>query len=95
MSREPITKDEIDRRYEELFREAEEGGYHLNPDVEFTKNLVRGLLFSTAQYMPGVSCRLANGRSRRTPTSSVPAITGPDLQDYEACCVRSMYQMRC
>jgi len=39
-----ITRAEIDRLYEKLKREAEEGGYHLNPDVRFTKDLVRGLI---------------------------------------------------
>ena len=35
-----ISDEEIQKLYERLNREAEEGGYHLNPDVEFTKDLV-------------------------------------------------------
>jgi rubrerythrin len=38
-----ITPESVDRRYKELFEEAETGGYHLHPDVPFVKNLIRGL----------------------------------------------------
>lgn len=32
---------EVDAAYQRLKAEAESGGYHLNPDVEFTKDLIR------------------------------------------------------
>ena len=45
-----VTRDEIDRLYQKLHREAEAGGYHLNPDVEFTRALVEGLLVNEKRY---------------------------------------------
>ncbi len=42
MTSKEISDQEVDARYRKLDREAEEGGYHLNPDVDFTKNLVGG-----------------------------------------------------
>ena len=41
-----IPAEKVDALYERLDREAEASGYHLNPDVEFTKGLVEGLLIS-------------------------------------------------
>jgi ferredoxin-thioredoxin reductase catalytic chain len=87
MSMEPITKDEIDRRYEELFREAEEGGFHLNPDVDFTRNLVRGLLFNAGRYgFQACPCRLASGNRQEDLDIICPCdYRDPDLQDYGTC----------
>ena len=48
--------------YERLKREAEEGGYHLNPEVDFTKDLVRSLLINEKRYgYWACPCRLASG----------------------------------
>jgi len=58
-----IAPEEIDRLYKRLDREAEAGGYHLNPDVEFTKGLVRGILVNEKRYGYGACpCRLAAGK---------------------------------
>ncbi len=58
-----VSPEEVDRLYERLKREAEAGGYHLNPDVEFTKELVRGLLVNEKRYgYWSCPCRLASGR---------------------------------
>jgi ferredoxin-thioredoxin reductase catalytic chain len=57
-----IEQKEIDDLYERLNREAEEGGYYLNPDVEFTKELVKGLLVNEKRYgYWACPCRLASG----------------------------------
>jgi ferredoxin-thioredoxin reductase catalytic chain len=59
---EKASQKEIDAFYEQLNREAEEGGYHLNPDVEFTKELVEGLLVNKQRYgYMACPCRLADG----------------------------------
>ncbi|MFB3765453.1 MAG: ferredoxin-thioredoxin reductase catalytic domain-containing protein [Methanotrichaceae archaeon] len=42
--------EEIDKLYDKLNKDAEKGGYHLNPDVQFTKALVRGLLINEHRY---------------------------------------------
>ncbi len=48
---------------ERLSREAEAGGYHLNPDVEFTEDLARGLLVNEGRYgYWACPCRLASGK---------------------------------
>jgi len=57
-----ILQKKINQLYERLNREAEEGGYHLNPDVEFTKDLVNGLLINEKRYgYWACPCRLATG----------------------------------
>jgi ferredoxin-thioredoxin reductase catalytic subunit len=57
-----VTPEEITRTYERLKKDAEAGGYHLNPDVEFTKDLVRGILVNEKRcgYW-NCPCRLASG----------------------------------
>jgi ferredoxin-thioredoxin reductase catalytic subunit len=57
-----IDQKEIDAVYQRLNREAEAGGYHLNPDTEFTKDLVKGLLTNERRYgYWACPCRLAAG----------------------------------
>jgi len=50
MSVPAVAPEGIDRLYEKLKKEAEAGGYHLNPDAEFTKALVKGLLTNEKRY---------------------------------------------
>ncbi len=38
-----IHQEEIDKLYERLKKEAESAGYYLNPDMPFTKELIKGL----------------------------------------------------
>lgn len=45
-----LTPAQVDELYLKLKNEAEDSGYHLHPDVEFTKGLVRGLLVNEARY---------------------------------------------
>jgi ferredoxin-thioredoxin reductase catalytic subunit len=57
-----IRDEEIEILFKRLDREAEEGGYHLNPDVNFTKRLVKGLLINEKRYgYWACPCRLASG----------------------------------
>jgi len=52
----------IDKLYDRLNSEAKAGGYSLNPDIEFTKDLVRGLLANEARYgYWNCPCRRATG----------------------------------
>jgi ferredoxin-thioredoxin reductase catalytic chain len=52
----------IDALHERLEREAEASGYHLNPDLEFTRGLVEGLLTNERRYgYWACPCRLATG----------------------------------
>jgi len=57
-----IPSQKIDSLYERLDREAEASGYHLNPDLEFTRGLVEGLLTNEQRYgYQACPCRLATG----------------------------------
>ena len=57
-----ISNDEVDNLYKILDRDAELSGYHLNPDLDFTKDLVRGLIINQNRYgYRACPCRLASG----------------------------------
>jgi ferredoxin-thioredoxin reductase catalytic subunit len=56
-----VTQGEIDSEYNKLKTEGESGGYFLNPDIEFTKELVKGLLINERRYgYMACPCRLAS-----------------------------------
>ena len=78
---------EIDRLFKRLDREAESGGYHLNPDIAFTKDLVRGLLINERRYgYWACPCRLASGKKEEDLDIICPCdYRDPDLTDYHAC----------
>ncbi|MDO8568963.1 MAG: ferredoxin-thioredoxin reductase catalytic domain-containing protein [Dehalococcoidales bacterium] len=60
MSEQPITQAEVDALYDRLNREAEAGGYHLNPDVQFTRELIKGIIANQRRYgYWSCPCRLA------------------------------------
>lgn len=82
-----VTGEEIDALYEQLDREAEAAGYHLNPDVAFTKDLVRGLLVNQKRYgYRACPCRLADGEKEKDLDIICPCdYRDPDLLDWGAC----------
>lgn len=84
---EDISQEEVDALYERLDREAEAAGYHLNPDVEFTKDLVRGLLVNEKRYgYWACPCRLASGEKQKDLDIICPCdYRDPDLLDWGAC----------
>ncbi len=45
-----ISQKEIDDAYKRLKEDVESKGYFLNPNVEFTKNLIKGLLINEKRY---------------------------------------------
>src|SRR4030042_5913955 len=83
----PVSPDEIDKLYYRLNGEAEGGGYHLNPNIEFTKELVKGLLFNQERYgYRACPCRLASGRKEEDIDIICPCdYRDPDLSDYSTC----------
>jgi ferredoxin-thioredoxin reductase catalytic subunit len=87
MSEPEVTAEEVQRAYEQLKREAEEGGYHLNPDEEFTKDLVWGLLTCEKRYgYRACPCRLASGKKQEDLDIICPCdYRDPDLDDYGSC----------
>jgi ferredoxin-thioredoxin reductase catalytic chain len=83
----PPSEDEIEARFKKLDREAEEGGYHLNYDREFTKNLVRGLLINEQRFgYPSCPCRISLGNREEDRDIICPCdYRDPDLDQYTAC----------
>jgi ferredoxin-thioredoxin reductase catalytic subunit/rubredoxin len=82
-----VTTAEIDRLLERLDREAEAAGYHLNPDMEFTKGLVKSLIINERRYgYWACPCRLASGNKQDDLDIICPCdYRDPDLNDYDAC----------
>jgi len=82
-----ITDSDIDSLFARLGKEAEDAGYHLNPDVEFTKGLLRGLITNDKRYGYMVCpCRLALGDKENDLDIICPCdYRDPDLTDYDAC----------
>ena len=87
MSEEHISDEEIDQLYERLDREAKASGYHLNPDLEFTKNLIYGLLVNEKRYgYWACPCRLAAGVMEEDLDIICPCdYRDPDLNEYGVC----------
>ncbi|MBN1498831.1 MAG: ferredoxin:glutaredoxin reductase [Spirochaetes bacterium] len=87
MNRYEPSNDEINKLYEKLNREAEEGGYHLNPDSDFTKALVKSLLVNKDRYgYMACPCRLAEENYELDKDIICPCIyRDPDLTDFAAC----------
>ena len=84
---EDITEEEVDRVYRRLNNEVEKSGYHLNPDVECTKDLVKGLLDNERRYGYWVCpCRLsANNKEEDLDIICPCYYRDPDLNDYGTC----------
>ncbi len=82
-----INKKEVEKLYKELKTDAESGGYHLNPDIDFTKKLVRGLLINQKRYgYQACPCRLASGEKKKDLDIICPCdYRDPDLDEYGAC----------
>jgi len=82
-----VPATEVDRLYERLDREAESGGYHLNPDAALTRDLVAGLLVNEKRFGYGsCPCRLASGKKDADLDIICPCdYRDPDLTDYDTC----------
>ena len=88
MASEPeVTAELVDRLYERIKREQGASGYHLNPDVDFAKALVEGLLVNERRYgYQSCPCRLASGDADDDRDIVCPCdYRDPDLTDYGAC----------
>ena len=87
MNDQEISIAEIDRLYEKLRNEAKAGGYRLNPDIEFTKGLIKSLLINEKRYgYWACPCRLASGEKPDDLDIVCPCdYRDPDLSDYGAC----------
>jgi len=79
--------DQVETYYQRLIREAEAGGYHLNPDTEFVRSLLEGLLVNQGRYgYPSCPCRKAAGVREEDLDIICPCdYRDPDLDEYDAC----------
>ncbi|MEM3445548.1 MAG: ferredoxin-thioredoxin reductase catalytic domain-containing protein [Thermoplasmata archaeon] len=78
---------EVEKVYTKLKKEAEDSGYFLNPDVEFTKGLVKSLLINEKRYgYWACPCRLASGIKEKDLDIICPCdYRDADLNEYGAC----------
>jgi ferredoxin-thioredoxin reductase catalytic subunit len=83
----PISQKDIDQVYQRLNKEAESAGYHLNPDVEFTKELIKGLLVNEKRYgYWACPCRLATGDKFEDIDIICPCdYRDADIGEFDAC----------
>lgn len=82
-----FSPDAIDQFYQKLKKEAEAGGYHLNPDAEFTRFLCQGLMVNASRYgYQSCPCRLASGHKEEDLDIICPCdYRDPDLDQYDTC----------
>jgi ferredoxin-thioredoxin reductase catalytic subunit/rubredoxin len=82
-----INNSEIDKLYNQLQKDALSSGYHLNPDNDFTKDLVQGLLINEKRYgYQACPCRIASGDKEKDLDIICPCdYCDPDLDEYGAC----------
>lgn len=82
-----IDKHEVEKTYTKLMKDAEDSGYFLNPDVEFTKGLVESLLINEKRYgYRACPCRLASGVKEKDLDIICPCdYRDADLNEYGTC----------
>ncbi len=87
MSEENRITEEVERLYERLKKDAEEGGYHLNPDEEFTKQLVKSLIVNQKRYgYSACPCRLASENKQDDLDIICPCdYRDADISEFGAC----------
>lgn len=83
----PADDARVHEFYERLKEQVEEVGYHLNPDEEFTKSLLKSILINEDRYGYGACpCRLASGIKEEDLDIICPCYyRDPDLEEYDAC----------
>ena len=79
--------EEIDKLHIKLQSEAAGGGYNINPDAEFTRDLVEALLTNTDRYgYQSCPCRLAGGSREKDLDIICPCdYRDPDLAEFGSC----------
>ena len=82
-----IDEKDIDNAYVRLKKEAEESGYHLNPDIDHTKGLIEGLLLNERRYgYWACPCRLASEKKEEDLDIICPCdYRDADLNEFDAC----------
>lgn len=82
-----VSDQEVEKTFQRLDKFAESKGYHLNPDIELTKDLIRSLLINQKRYgYWACPCRLASGKREEDLDIICPCdYRDPDLDEFGAC----------
>ena len=82
-----VTPEEVERLYKRLDKEAESAGYHLNPNKDFTRGLIEGLLVNERRHgYWACPCRLPTGNKAEDLDIICPCdYRDPDLTEHGAC----------
>ena len=82
-----MMEEQVEKLYVQLKKEIENRGYHFNPDVDFTKELLAGLLKNQERYgYQSCPCRLASGKKQTDLDIICPCdYRDDDVNDFNAC----------
>jgi len=82
-----LKDDDVEKLYKKLDKEAESGGYHLNKNADFVRDLVKGLIVNEKRYgYQACPCRLATGKQSDDLDIICPCdYRDPDLDEYGTC----------
>jgi ferredoxin-thioredoxin reductase catalytic chain len=82
-----VPPEEVERLYKRLDAEAESAGYHLNPNKEFTRGLIEGMLVNERRHgYWACPCRLASGKKLEDLDIICPCdYRDADLSEYGSC----------
>jgi ferredoxin-thioredoxin reductase catalytic subunit len=82
-----VRKEDIEKLYNKLNKEAESAGYNLNPDIKFTKDIIKGLIINEKRFgYWACPCRLAAGKKSEDLDIICPCdYRDPDLNEYDTC----------
>lgn len=82
-----ISEQEVENLYKKLKNDAESYGYNLNPDLDFTKGLIKGLIINEKRYgYQSCPCRLSTGNIEKDRDIICPCdYRDADINDYGAC----------
>lgn len=82
-----ISNEEVEQTWEKTQANANSSGYNLNPDNDFTFELIRGLLINEKRYgYQSCPCRLAEGEKADDLDIICPCdYRDPDIDEYGVC----------
>jgi ferredoxin-thioredoxin reductase catalytic subunit len=82
-----VTPEQIEAAYQKMQKDATSGGYYLNPDKDFTRELVKGILVNQKRYGYGnCPCRLASGNLEEDQDMVCPCdYRDADVTEFGAC----------
>ena len=82
-----VSDNEVQNLYQILKKDAESGGYNLNPDFDFIKGIIKGLIVNEKRYgYQACPCRLASGKKKEDLDMICPCdYRDPDLNEFGTC----------